>query len=49
MPDSLSAKAWQRVLDTAPDDPFADQEVPAGDSYALQGRSLVVLEEIAAG
>jgi glycogen operon protein len=48
MPEALSAKAWQRALDTAEDDPFADRNLSAGDSYALQGRSLVVLEEIAA-
>jgi len=42
----LSAKAWMTVLDTALDgDPFAPRRVAAGEDYALQGRSLVLLEE----
>jgi glycogen operon protein len=49
MPEVLSAKAWETVLDTAPEDPFAGKALPAGESYALQGRSLVVLEEAASG
>jgi isoamylase len=48
-PEALSAKAWQTVLDTALDDPFAGRAVPAGENYALQGRSVVVLEETAHG
>jgi glycogen operon protein len=44
----LSAKAWMTVLDTALDgDPFAPRRVAAGEDYALQGRSLVLLEETA--
>jgi isoamylase len=45
MPEVLSAKPWETVLDTAADDPFARRAVPAGENYALQGRSLVVLQE----
>ena len=42
---ALSAKTWERVLDTAlEDEPFSRQTLP-GESYALQGRSLVLLQE----
>jgi isoamylase len=45
---SLSSKEWVRVLDTAlAADPFAECQV-AGE-YALQARSLVLLEEAAPG
>ena len=44
----LSDKAWTTVLDTAfGGDPFALRHVAAGEAYALQGRSLVLLEETA--
>jgi isoamylase len=49
MPEVLSAKAWEIVLDTALDEPFAGHRLAAGESYALQGRSLVVLQETAHG
>jgi isoamylase len=43
----LRAKNWSRVLDSARDAPFAPEPL-AADSYALAGRSLVLLEETAA-
>jgi len=47
--EALSAKAWETVLDTALEgDPFSCQPLP-GESYALQGRSLVLLQETAPG
>jgi glycogen operon protein len=44
---TLAAKAWRTVLDSASDDPFAENPL-AGDSYPLQGRSLALLEEASA-
>jgi glycogen operon protein len=44
---TLAAKAWLTVLDSASDDPFAENPL-AGDSYPLQGRSLALLEEASA-
>jgi glycogen operon protein len=45
----LSAKEWRTRLDTAlADNPFVEKRHAAGADYALQGRSLVLLEETAA-
>ncbi len=42
---NLSAKAWLNVLDTASaEDPFAQKPLTS-ETYPLQGRSLVLLEE----
>jgi isoamylase len=46
--ESLSGKAWSTVVDTAADDPFGHRPL-AADSYPLQGRSLVLLEETQQG
>ena len=42
--ETLSAKAWITVLDTAAGEPFAEKPL-ARQCYPLQGRSLVLLEE----
>jgi glycogen operon protein len=46
--ESLSGKAWSTVVDTAADDPFGQRPL-AADSYPLQGRSLVLMEETQQG
>jgi hypothetical protein len=43
----LSGKPWTAVLDTALDDPCALRAVNAEQGYPLQGRSLVLLQELA--
>lgn len=44
LPDMLSASAWQLLVDTAdPEGQETKALYPAGDSYRLQGRSLVLL------
>jgi len=43
--EMLVGKSWRTLLDTAAGDAFAPAPPPADAVYALQGRSLVVLEE----
>ncbi|HYX74376.1 MAG TPA: glycogen debranching protein GlgX [Steroidobacteraceae bacterium] len=45
--EMLSGKPWTAVLDTARADPWALRVVAAEQGYALQGRSLVLLQELA--
>jgi glycogen operon protein len=45
--DILSSKPWTAVLDTALAEPFALRAIRGEEGYPLQGRSLVLLQELA--
>ncbi len=47
LPQFLSDKTWWTTLDTAATEAFEQRRMTAGESYPLQGRSLVLLRETA--
>jgi isoamylase len=42
----LSGKPWSAVLDTSQAEPFELRALPGSEVYPLQGRSLVLLQEL---
>ena len=47
LPKFLTGKSWWTVLDTAVEQPFAQNRIESGSEYPLQGRSLALLRETA--